>query len=180
VKRSRIPPAVLKFLPSGSANEDGSTNSFILETSVIDVKQGWLETESKNLDWNNILSVIERHSYRRPMDFNSSAPHESRTDVSVSVTLKSRIGEQIRKQRQRWGQQSTAAALNDEDGPVKQSWLGSWTSGAVRLAIENIGLQRTEKSQPKAQKGMSVVLARLRSGGWQAALEGMQADRELA
>jgi hypothetical protein len=132
--------------------------------------------------------VIERHSYRRP-DYlpasdnpSPSTPFdESRTDVSVSVTLKSRIGEQIRKQRQRWGQQATAAAITaDDEGVSKQSWFGSWTSGAIRSAIENIGLQRTEKSQPKAQKGMSVVLARLRSGGWEAVLEGMQADRALA
>jgi hypothetical protein len=190
VKRSRVPQAVLKLIPGGSvgANEDGSTNSFILERSVIDVKQGWMETESKNLDWNNVLSVIERHSYRRP-DFaetvtsqSLAAPYdESRTDVSVSVTLKSRIGEQIRKQRQRWGERATAAAsVAEEETSVKQGWFGSWTSGAIRSAIENIGLQRTEKSQPKAQKGMSVVLARLRNGGWEAVLAGMHADRELA
>jgi hypothetical protein len=185
VKRSRVPQAVLKLIPgSVGANEDGSTNSFILEKSVIDVKQGWMETESKNLDWNNVLSVIERHSYRRPdytVSDGSTGPYdESRTDVSVSVTLKSRIGEQIRKQRQRWGERASAAASPaDEESTAKQSWLGSWTSGAIRSAIENIGLQRTEKSQPKAQKGMSVVLARLRTGGWEAVLAGMQADREL-
>jgi hypothetical protein len=46
VRRSRVPQAVLKLIPSSSvgANEDGSTNNFILEKSVIDVKQGWMKT----------------------------------------------------------------------------------------------------------------------------------------
>ena len=155
-----------------------------------------METESRNLDWNNVLSVIERHSYRRPalappgeeMDISNgvSLPKdEERTDVLVSVTLKSRIGEQIRKRRQRWGQQASATSVIGngetpaEEEPVKQGWFSSWSSGAVRSAIESISLQRTEKSQPKAQKGMSVVLARLQQGGLQAVLEGMRNDREV-
>jgi 4-amino-4-deoxychorismate lyase len=199
LKRSRLPPAVLKLLPKSSvgANSDGSTQSFILETSVVDVKDGWMETESRNLDWNNVLSVIERHSYRRPelrdastgkveLSFKQDAPariHDDneKTDVSVSVTLKSRIGEQLRKRRQRWGEQASASSVTGtgDEEPVKQGWFSAWSSGAVRSAIESISLQRTEKSQPKAQKGMSVVLDRLRSGGIQAVLEGMRRDREV-
>jgi len=208
LKRSRLPPAVVKLLPTGSLGgsspaPDGSSQSFILEKSVIDVKEGWMETESRNLDWNNVLSVIERHTYRRPA---SPAPAEppraaeqqskslaslqksewekERTDVDVTVTLKSRIGEQIRKRRQRWGEQATATSVlggeaASEDGPVKQGWFSSWSSGAVRSAVEAISLQRTERSQPKAKLGMSVVLARLREGGLQAVLEGMERDREI-
>lgn len=112
-----------------------------------------------------------------------TATGEERTDVAISVTLKSRIGEQIRKRRQRWGQQATATSVVggnvEEEQPVKQGFLSSWTSGAVRSAIETISLQRTEKSQPKAKKGMSVVLERLRQGGLEAVLEGMRADREV-
>ena len=206
LKRSRLPPAVVKLLPRGTLgiSENGNTQSFILEESVVDVKEGWMETESRNLDWNNILSVIERHTYRRPPlakisdtqtpDLASRgalalSPGEDRTDVSVSVMLKSRIGEQIRKRRQRWGQQASATSVMggpgetgtiDEEQPAKGGWFNSWTSGAARSAIETISLQRTERSQPKAQKGMSVVLARLRTGGLEAVLEGMKADKELA
>lgn len=189
VKRSRLPPAVLKLLPRSylsNTSEDGSTQSFILEKSVVDVRQGWMETDSRNLDWNNVLSVIERHRYERPeassLAGGGLATGEERTDVAISVTLKSRIGEQIRKRRQRWGQQATATSVmgnGEEDVPVKQGFLSSWTSGAVRSAIETISLQRTEKSQPKAKKGMSVVLERLRTGGLEAVLEGMRADREV-
>lgn len=168
-----------------------------------------METESRNLDWNNVLSVIERQSYRRPVTPVSSEPrieeHDGRqialpqrlekekekTDVEVTVTLKSRIGEQIRKRRQRWGEQATATSVfgsrtgdiaisqqveSEDEAPVKQGWLSSWSTGAVRSAIEAISLQRTERSQPKAQMGMSVVLARLRQGGLEAVFQGMKED----
>lgn len=216
LKRSRLPPSLLKILPKGSVgasvkplDSDGRTASFILERSVVDVKEGWMETESRNLDWNNIISVIERQSFRRPV---SPSPESARveehagrnitlpqrddkerekTDVSITVTLKSRIGEQIRKRRQRWGEQASATSVSelpqkqeaqaemDEEAPVKQGWFSSWSSGAVRSAIEAVSLQRTERSQPKAQQGMSIVLARLREGGLQAVFEGMERDKEV-
>ncbi|KAK1021497.1 hypothetical protein LTR33_018442, partial [Friedmanniomyces endolithicus] len=164
------------------SDENGRAQSFILEKSVVDVRQGWMETESKNLDWNNVLSVIERHTFRRPEEGLGTVDH--RTDVEVSVTLKSRIGEQLRKKRQRWGDQATASSVagagGEEEPVVRQGWFSSWSSGAVRAAVESISLQRTERSQPKAQLGMSVVLDRLRQGGIQAVLEAMEHDRELA
>jgi 4-amino-4-deoxychorismate lyase len=201
LKRSRLPPAVVKLLPKsaiGTTAPDGSTQSFILEHSVVDVKEGWMETESRNLDWNNVLSVIERQSYRRPARANVTSVEiedyratgivaqtpDERTDVTTSVTLKSRIGEHIRKRRQRWGEQASATNVTGggsevEEAPAKQGWFSSWSTGAVQRAIESISLQRTERSQPKAQKGMSVVLGRLRHGGLQEVLEGMRHDREV-
>ncbi|GAB1730672.1 hypothetical protein NU195Hw_g403t1 [Hortaea werneckii] len=228
LKRSRLPPAVVKLLPKSvmadRAGSDGSTQSFILEKSVVDAKQGWMECESRNLDWENVLSVFERHSYRRAAGgapemveggngatvpaANAAAAAggvagmetPEQTHVAVSVTLKSRIGEQLRKKRQRWGEQASASSVmgggeesasaaagawgkqaqqQQQPQQQQQGWFSSWGSGAVRSAIESISLQRTEKSQPKAQKGMSVVLSRLRSGGIQEVLEGMRRDREV-
>ena len=210
VKRSRLPPAVLKLLPKsslGGTASDGSTQSFILEKTVVDVKEGWMQTESRNLDWNNVLSVIERQTYRRMgslqdprrieageggvgeartvsvTDSVGIAQPPEKTDVEVSVTLKSRIGEQIRRRRARWGEQTVGSIpegqTEDEATTTRQGWFSTWSSGAVRSAIEAISLQRTERSQPKAQKGMSVVLARLREGGLEAVFEGMKRDREV-
>jgi len=194
LKHSRIPSAVLKLIPRSTlgAGEDGSTQSFILEKSVVDAREGWMETESKNLDWNNVLSVIERHRYERPkqtivalsgteqVGSGAAAWNEDRTHVAISVTLKSRIGEQIRKRRARWGEQANGASVTggEEEAP-KRGWLGSWGSGPLRMAIETISLQRTEKSQPKAQMGMTVVLERMRNGGLREVLEGMRKDREV-
>lgn len=202
LKRSRMPPAVVRLLPKSStqnADKDGSTQSFILEKSVVDVREGWMETESRNLDWRNVLSVIERQMYTRPEVqtlFNGEAKQPEQTHVAVTVTLKSRIGEQLRKRRARWGEQATAASVTGgeatsreavisdegsdvEEAPAKQGWFSSWSSGAVRSAIEAISLQRTERSQPKAQLGMSVVLQRLREGGLEEVFRGMQKDREI-
>lgn len=186
LKRSRLPPAVVKLLPRsylGTTGEDGRTQSFILEKSVVDVRNGWMESESRNLDWNNVLSVIEKHRYERPAALDgspSAAWNEETTRVNISVTLKSRIGEQIRRRRARWGEQATATSVagGEEEAPRK-GFLSSWGSGAIRSAIETISLQRTEKSQPKAQEGMKVVLERLRHGGLVEVLEGMRADREV-
>ncbi|KAK5708593.1 hypothetical protein LTR17_020531 [Elasticomyces elasticus] len=204
VKQSRLPPAVLKLLPKSSAlvgsteaeGKEGRAQSFILEKSVVDVREGWMETESRNLDWNNVLSVIERHTFRRPEAQPDSL--DNLTDVHVDVTLKSRIGEQLRRRRQRWGEQATATSVlgtgagdtgvvaenggsvEVDEPAVKQGWFSSWSSSAIRAAVETISLQRTEKSQPKAQLGMGVVLDRLRTGGIQRVLGGMKDDRELA
>ncbi|KAM0712070.1 hypothetical protein Q7P37_011164 [Cladosporium fusiforme] len=184
LKRSRLPPAVVKLLPRsylGNASEDGRTQSFILEKSVVDVKNGVMESESRNLDWDHVLSVIEKHRYERPKALAEGAGwNEDTTKVNISVMLKSRIGEQIRKRRAMWGEQATAASVvgGEEESP-KRGFLSSWGSGAIRTAIETISLQRTEKSQPKAQKGMNVVLQRLRHGGLAEVLEGMRADREV-
>lgn len=152
-----------------------------------------METESRNLDWDNVLSVIERHSYTRPALTNATAqeiehfkstgivtaPGEERTDVQVSVTLKSRIGEQIRRRRARWGEQATATSVTGGEDEPRRGWFSSWSSAPIRSAIEAISLQRTEKSQPKAVKGMTVVLERLRKDGLVGVLEGMRRDREL-
>ncbi|TVY64293.1 Protein UPS1, partial [Lachnellula suecica] len=66
-KSSRLPPAVLKLLPQSVLGNvsGGRSESFILETSTIDVKEGWMRTESKNLDWTGILSVVEKQEYKR-------------------------------------------------------------------------------------------------------------------
>lgn len=197
VKRSRLPPAVLKLLPRSSvgAAEDGSTQSYILETSVVNVRDGRMETESRNLDWNNVLSVIERHAYQHPALADASArepdgPKDQRavalmdgdrTDVQVSVTLKSRIGEQIRKRRARWGDQANASSVvgAEEEVQGRRPWFAAWGTAPVRSAIEAISLQRTERSQPNSRKGMTVVLERMRNGGLVEVLEGMRHDREL-
>lgn len=190
LKKSRIPSAVLKLIPRSKlgASEDGSTQSFILEKSTVDVKEGWMETESRNLDWGNVLSVVEKQVFRRPALSNPTAAEidqfkakgivathdDDRTDVKIQVIFKSRIGEQLRKRRQRWGDEKPVEEVKEKTGFFK-----SWTTATLQRAIETIGLQRAEGSQPKAKQGMTVVLERLRNGGLVGVLDGMRKDREL-
>ncbi|KAJ9643542.1 hypothetical protein H2201_005246 [Coniosporium apollinis] len=202
LKRSKLPAPVLKLVPRSllGAGKDGDSQAYILETSVVDVKAGTMETESRNLEWTGVLSVVEKQLYRRPqMDtgvfgnvpnaaakhgFLKAAPDEEETcHVTTTVTLHSRLGE-------RWKQRRAARSPTpgepglprdvDEEPEEKVGFLRSWSQASIQRSIELIGLRRAERSQPNAKKGMKVVLQRLRQGGLVAVLEGMRRDREMA
>ncbi|KAF2832414.1 MSF1-domain-containing protein [Ophiobolus disseminans] len=203
LKRSKLPAAVLKLLPRSllGASATGDTQSFILEKSVVDVKQGWMDTESRNLEWTGVLSVVERQKFMRPspnptladdakiwqgmegaarrhgfINFGGTKVEDSgdeTTDVTSSVTLHSHIGETWKKKREA----AREGAVEDEQ-PQKMGFLRSWGTQALQRNIEKIGLTRAQRSQPNAREGMKVVLERMREGGLVAVLEGMRQDRE--
>ena len=206
LKRSKLPSAVLKLLPRSliGASKDGDSQSYILERSVVDVREGWMDTESRNLEWTGVLSVVERQVFRRPAAVppiavtnpirtpdssavaNSklqTAPELEKTDVTSSVTLHSRLG-QGRWKRRRVGSSAAdddatkLAAAVDEEAP-KVGFFKSWSTASLQRSIELIGLKRARRSQPNAKEGMKVVLERLREGGLVAVLEGMRRDREM-
>ncbi|RDI82758.1 hypothetical protein Vi05172_g7246 [Venturia inaequalis] len=165
LKRSKLPSAVLRIVPRSflGASAQGDSQTYILEHSTVDVKEGWMRTESRNLEWTGVLSVVERQEYSAPGAhvFDAKNPGDS-TAVKTTVTLHSRLGQQFKKK----GEESTG-------------FLMSWGQGATQRAIEAIGLRRAEKkSQPNAREGMKVVLERLRHGGLVEVLEGMRRDRE--
>jgi 4-amino-4-deoxychorismate lyase len=201
LKRSKLPTAVTKLLPRSllGASATGDTQTYILEKSVVDAKEGWMDTESQNLEWTGVLSVIERQVFRRPTavvpdevkvfqgmegaarrhglikfgGLGAGATVEDNgetTEVTSSVTLHSHIGETWKKRR--------AAAEADEEEPQKVGFLRSWGTSTLQRNIEKIGLTRTLRSQPNAREGMKVVLERMREGGLVGVLEGMRQDRE--
>ncbi|KAI4724221.1 hypothetical protein E4T49_08046 [Aureobasidium sp. EXF-10728] len=189
LKKSKLPPAILKLLPRSimGGAENGDSQAYILETTVVDVKEGWMEAESRNLEWTGVLSVIEKQVFRRQalesqaklsaaVDLYGQQPSQ-RTDVTTTVTLQSRIGENIRRRKAQ--RQAEAEAIEEEAPPAKLGFFKSWAASPMQRSIEVIGLRRAEKSQPKAKEGMQVVLERLRQGGLVAVLEGMRQDREL-
>jgi 4-amino-4-deoxychorismate lyase len=177
-KSSRLPPAVLKLLPKSVLGNvsGGRSESYILETSTIDVKEGWMRTESKNLDWTGILSVVEKQEYQRRVpddegdDFSVAA---GTTGVVTTVMFRSRLGDRLR------------ARANRKDGvkeevEEKKGFLASWSTSGIQRSIEAIASRRTENQLGKSKEGMKVVLERLRSGGLVGVLEGMRRDREMA
>lgn len=201
LKKSKLPPAILKLLPGNTvgASGKGESQSFILEKSVVDVKTGVMETESRNLEWTGVLSVVERQVFSRPQPASDAVMAASalqkgelfggqkdlqRTNVETTVTLHSRIGETIRKRRQAKQQmaeaeaEASAAAVEEEEKPRFGGFLRQWANSPIQRSVEIIGLRRAEKSQPKAKEGMKVVLERMRQGGIVAVLEGMRQDRE--
>jgi len=186
LKRSKLPTAVVKLLPKSilGSSEDGNSTSYILERSTIDINEGWMKTENKNMDWTAVLSVIESQEYRRPdgllgdaaksADPLQQAARET-THVTTTVALRSHIGENIRKRRAKRAE----AAANETDNQPTMGFFKSWTTGSIQRSVELIGLRRAEGAQPKAKEGMRVVLERLRDGGLVGVLEGMRRDREL-
>ena len=201
LKRSKLPSAVVKLLPRSllGASTSGDTQSYILEKSTVDMKNGRMETESRNLEWTGVLSVIERQEFRRPtspaeeeakifqgmenaarrhglLSFGPGAKVEDTgetTEVTSSVTLHSHIGEKWKKRRE-----VTETGVVEEDQPEKMGFFKTWSTGSLQRSIEMIGLKRATRSQPNAKEGMKVVLERMRKGGLVAVLEGMRQDRE--
>jgi len=177
-KSSRLPPAVLKLLPKSVLGNvsGGRSESYILETSTIDVKEGWMHTESKNLDWTGILSVVEKQEYQRRVpdnegdDFSVAA---GTTGVITTVMFRSRLGDRLRARANRKDEVK-------EEVEEKKSFLASWSTSGIQRSIEAIASRRTENQLGKSKEGMKVVLERLRSGGLVGVLEGMRRDREMA
>lgn len=176
-KRSRLPPAILKLLPKSvmGSVEGGRSSSYILETSEVDIREGWMRTESRNLDWTGILSVVERQMYTSP----GAVPSErladmakAGTDVSTTVTFHSRLGDRIRAR--------VGRKAEEVDEEPKKGLLATWSTSGIQRSIEAIASRRTNDQMGRAKEGMCVVLERMKIGGLGAVLEGMRKDREGA
>ena len=191
LKRSKIPATVLKLLPKGilGASGDGG-QSYILENSVVDVKEGWMKTETRNLEWTGILSIIERQHYTRvqnEMALSAHSPNDlvertknEGTEVTTTVTLLSRFGQtkHLRKREETGAMSRTiqSSGTSDDEAPARKGFFSSWSTSSLQRTIEGIGLRRTREALAKSKEGMNVVLARLRHGGLVHVLEGMQED----
>ncbi|KAL8694030.1 MAG: hypothetical protein Q9218_001268 [Villophora microphyllina] len=192
LKRSKLPPTVLKLLPKGIIGSNSDTGqSYILETSVVDIKEGWMTTETKNLEWTGILSVVEKQSYKRPFQ-DSDSGHSSvgssvigtpgTTEVTTSTTFVSRFGQGGLRAAKRKAETGSPAqdvySDTSDDSPPQKGFLASWSTSSLQRTIESIGMRRTREALMKSKDGMNVVLGRLRSGGLVEVLEGMRRDHE--
>lgn len=188
LKKSKIPPTVLKLLPKGILGTGSDAGqSYVLETSVVDVKEGWMKTETRNLEWTGILSVVERQIYKRApvllekqrpsirdlVDF----PRSEGTDVTTTTTLLSRYGQAKMLRRKT---DTACSASSDEDVPAKKGFFSTWSTQSLQRSIEGVGLRRTRAALAKSKDGMNVVLDRLRQGGLVGVLDGMRRDHEAA
>ena len=190
LKKSKVPAGILRFLPGGMAGPGGASQTFILETSTIDVSEGWLESESRNLEWTGVLSVIEKQMYRRRpiatetwMDKlaasdadikDAKAKDQNWTTCKTTVTLVSRLGQAKKMARGKKGGQATMPI--EEEAP-KLGFFASWSTAGIQKTIELVGLKRTKTALVNGRTGMNIVLGRLRSGGIVGVLEGMRKDR---
>jgi 4-amino-4-deoxychorismate lyase len=187
LKQSKLPSWILKLLPKNilgnSRGANGEAQNYILEKSVVDIAEGWMETETQNLQLTGVLKVIEKQRFSRPgeplaVDAEHSTPvaramhsptsKKDTTDVTTTVTFQSRLGEIMRK-----GDTTSAEAQESRKG------FFSWSTAGLRRTIEEMSLERTQKGLINSKQGMTVVLERLRQGGLAAVLEGMRQDRQM-
>jgi 4-amino-4-deoxychorismate lyase len=158
LKKSRMPPAVMKLLPTSLTGGAADKASYILETSVVDIREGWMATESRNLNFVGVLSVVERQLYTAP----APVPAAARTDVETKVVFRSRLGERI---RDRLGQH--AAAAQQEGG----GWFARLGAHGIQRSIERLASTKTVDQLGKSREGMHMILERLRHTGLLGVLE---------
>lgn len=174
----------------GTGSDAGQ--SYILEKSVVDAKEGRMETETKNLEWTGILSISEKQVYKR-LSAGLASPESSfndlventrneGTDVTTTVTLLSRFGQAkaLRRKSEGGAVNSTSTSDSEDELPAKRGFFSSWSTSSLQRTIEMIGLKRTREALAKSKDGMNVVLGRYRSGGLAQILEGMNEDKHRA
>lgn len=172
LKRGKLPASVARFLPK-------IKESYILEKSIVDVKNQRLETETRNLDWEGVLSVVESQLYTPSADRTLAKGEDGKTDVQTVVRFESRLG--------------SGKSLRDP-AEERRSFFSSWTTGSVQRSIELVGVRRMREGLGRSREGMKVVLEQLRERGmvgvlreqrrggwerWKKAWRGEGIEREL-
>ncbi|EHA52396.1 hypothetical protein MCOR27_004460 [Pyricularia oryzae] len=153
LKKSRLPGAVFKLLPT-SITGGGSNNkaSYVLETSIVDIREGWMKTESRNLNFVGVLSVVEKQTYTTPTEANNNA---TTTNVETNVVFRSRLGEKL---REKIGQ-------SQQQQEPREGWFSRLGTKGIQRSIENMASTKTLDQLGKSREGMLVVLERLRNTG---------------
>ncbi len=168
LKKSRLPGAVFKLLPASvTGGASGDKASYILETSIVDIKEGWMKTESRNLNFTGVLSVVEKQDFNVPTDPARADAAKSETEVTTSVIFKSRLGEKLRG---RIGQAR-------EDGWFS-GVISGWGTSGVQRSIESLGATKTLSQLGKSRDGMKLVLERIRNNGVIGVLESLRRERQ--
>lgn len=159
-----MPGAVYKLLPTSvTGGGSGDKASYILETSVVDIKEGWMQTESRNLNFTGVLSVVEQQNFKLPAEKVSSE-----TDVTTSVIFRSRLGEKLRG---KFGQAQ-------QEGGLLSGFIGGWGAKGVQRSIESLASTKTLDQLGKSRDGMRLVLERIRNNGVIGVLESLRRERQ--
>ena len=168
LKKSRMPPAVMKLLPTSLTGGAADKASYILETSVVDIREGWMSTESRNLNYVGVLSVVEQQVYTTP-----SFSADGKTDVETKVVFRSRLGDRI---RDRLGQPLQQAVQDQSEG----GWFARLGARGIQRSIEKLASTKTVDQLGKSREGMHMILERLRHTGLLGVLELRKRARERA
>ncbi|KAK8024637.1 PRELI-like family-domain-containing protein [Apiospora rasikravindrae] len=164
LKKSRMPSAIIKLLPASVTGGAGEKSSYVLENSIVDIKEGWMKTESRNLNFTGVLSVTESQHYSAtPPDQADSSnlssavarPMSANTWVSTTFSYRSSLG----------SRKTDKAAANEENSRGRFGWISGWGAKRIQSSIESIASNKTDDQIIKSRDGMKMVLERLRSNG---------------
>jgi len=139
-----------------------------MERSVVDIRNQTMETETRNLDWEGLVSVVENQIYIPSCVLEANGSRKcnvEKTDVKLTVKISSRVGNNA---RERMADTTPSGGL----------WV-SWTTGSLQRSIEIIGMKRMRDGLGRSKEGMKAVLEGLRERGLLAALQERR-ERRLA
>lgn len=125
-----------------------------------------MKTESRNLNFTGVLSVVEQQLYKVPEGVSplSMLGSDSNTEVSTKVIFRSRLGEKIR------------GRLQD----VREDrWLSGWMGTRIRASIEKMASTKTVDQLGKSREGMRVVLETLRHSGVMGVMEMVRREKQM-
>ncbi|KAF3023616.1 hypothetical protein E8E14_012550 [Neopestalotiopsis sp. 37M] len=166
LKKSRMPSAVVKLLPTSITGGGGDKSSFVLEESVVDIKEGWMTTQSRNLNFTGVLSVTEQQQY------SATPPEQQRigpTNVSRATSPSTYVTTTFSYRSSLGGRK--VAQESEESGPSRfGGWISGWGAKRIQGSIESIASNKTDDQLIKSRDGMKLVLERLRSNGVMATL----------
>lgn len=135
---------------------------------MVDMKEGWMSTESRNLNFVGVLSVVEKQIYTMP----KSQAKDSTTDVETTVVFRSRLGDKLR------GRLGQAASSDDEAAPAKGGFFARLGARGIQRSIESLASTKTVDQLGKSREGMGIIMERLRQSGVMGVLEALRRGRE--
>jgi 4-amino-4-deoxychorismate lyase len=165
-----MPSAIVKLLPTSVTGGAGDKFSYVMEESIVDIKEGWMKTQSRNLNFTGVLSVTEQQHYSTTADDQAAAASSlalspaiprsmssPNTYVTTTFSYRSSLG----------NRKSEKAASASEEGNPKRfgGWISGWGAKRIQSSIESIASNKTDDQMVKARDGMRMVLEQLRSNG---------------
>ncbi|KAI0595432.1 MSF1-domain-containing protein [Biscogniauxia sp. FL1348] len=195
LKKSRMPSAVMKLLPTSVTGGAGDKSSYVLETSVVDIREGWMQTESRNLNFTGVLSVIESQRYATsppeqtvPTTYIEPGETDAATSTTSSTTTAASaapIDPAIARPlppntyvtttfsyRSTLGSKKPDRSVlayteNGEESGSRRfgGWISGWGANRIQRSIESIASNKTDDHLIKSRDGMRIVLERLRNNG---------------
>lgn len=182
VKKSRMPTAVVKLLPTSITGGGGDKSAYVLEESVVDIREGWMKSQSRNLNFAGVLSVTEEQQYssappKQPYEMADESsilpsvprPLSPNTYVTTTFSYRSSLG-------------SRKSVQETEEAGTKRlgGWISGWGAKRIQGSIESIASNKTDDQLIKSRDGMRLVLERLRTNGVMATLRDLRASQGKA